>query len=309
MTTPTKEQIHKFLSKGLDLAIKTNQENTHIDLWFYQMVTEQLKIALASPDNIIYLQDKAELADVNVKDRDAALVVYDSGEAPSFMPDAPHICIYKRLICLALVECERHDFVGSAPFQLGIDVNRHTLETYKGRATHFILPFDVLLYVESEKLHYHGAPALDTNLFNQDGFLFSPHIIPSIVTGFLTKGDLSNLAAFVAQPKMLRKLCETEGITVNSKLDNADINDDVLLSLKVLEYRYFLPINRKNVSDIEEFDAALERADPQISVKIAGTNVHIVKPPPKADDEMDLHEKIDEYTEYTEVAQPNETKH
>ena len=279
MTTPTQSQIHVFLSKAIDLSIKINHLNPKLDMWFYQMVTEQFKIALAS-NNIIYLQDKNELSNIKLEAGETALVVYDSGEAPISMPGDPLVCIFRRMICLALVASnDESDFLASAPYQLGLDVNRHTLETYKGRSTHYIIPFDLLLYVETEKLQHYGAQALSTNLFNQDGHLFSPHLIPSIVTGFLTKNDLSNMAAFVAQPDMLRALCTEQGIVVEDQMDNASINGDVLLSLKVLQYRYYLPINPENIAEIERFEAALKRRDSSITVNIAGNNVELVTPP------------------------------
>ena len=281
MTKPSNEKIQTFLTKAMNLSIKTDEANTHLDLWFYQMMMSQLKQAISNPSNIIYIEDVNQLSDVDVSERDAAAIVYDSTDKPSFIADAPHICIFKRMTCMALIKCDVSDFIGSAPFQLGIDVNRHTLASFKGRATHFILPFDILLYVETSMLDKYGAEAMSTNLFNQNGHLFSPHLIPSVVTGFLTQGNLSDLTAFVAQPNALRSLCLEAGIDINSKITNAAINDDVLLSLKVFKYRYNLPINVESMRNIEEFEAALASESPSISVKIAGSNVHIIKPPPQ----------------------------
>lgn len=279
MSNVPQELIQKFLVKATENSISADQENTHLDLWFYQMMMSQLKISLSNSDNILYIEDKNLLSDVSLIGKEAAAIIYDSGDEPCLIPESPDICIFKRLSCLSLIECVSHDFVASAPFQLGIDVNRHTLASYKGRATHFILPFDLLLYVEKEKLDRYGADAMSTNLFNQNGFLFHPHIIPSVVTGFLTQNTLSDLAAFVAQPNAIRPLCADMGIDINSNIKNADINDDVLLALKVFKYRYNLPINPESMRQIEQFDEQLKSSSPQISVNIGNNEVHIVKPP------------------------------
>lgn len=279
MSNVPQELIQKFLVKATENSISADQEKTHLDLWFYQMMMSQLKISLSNSDNILYIEDKNLLSDVSLIGKEAAAIIYDSGDEPCLIPESPDICIFKRLSCLSLIECVSHDFVASAPFQLGIDVNRHTLASYKGRATHFILPFDLLLYVEKEKLDRYGADAMSTNLFNQNGFLFHPHIIPSVVTGFLTQNTLSDLAAFVAQPNTIRPLCADMGIDINSNIKNADINDDVLLALKVFKYRYNLPINPESMRKIEQFDEQLKSSSPQISVNIGNNEVHIVKPP------------------------------
>lgn len=279
MNQLSNEQIQVFLAKAIALSVKSDETKTHLDLWFYQMMMSQLKQAIANPSDIIYLKDMKQLSDIDVSGRSAAAIVYDSGDQHSFIPDAPDICVFKRLTCLALIKCDVDDFIGSAPFQLGIDINRHTLASFKGKATHFLLPFDILLYVEKSMLDKHGSDALSTNLFNQDGYLFSPHVMPSIITGFLTQGNLSDLTAFVAQPNMLRSLCLDAGIDVSEKLGNADLNEDVLLSLKVFKYRYHLPINPESMLNIEQFESALQSGSPEISVKIGGNEVHIIKPP------------------------------
>lgn len=279
MSNVPKELIQKFLVKATENSISVDEGKTHLDLWFYQMMMSQLKISLSNSDNILHIEDKALLSDVNVIKKETAAIVYDSGDEPCFIPESPNICVFKRMTCLSLIECNSYDFVASAPFQLGIDVNRHTLASYKGKATHFILPFDLLLYVEKEKLDHYGAEAMSTNLFNQNGFLFHPHIVPSVVTGFLTQNTLSDLTAFVAQPNAIRPLFSDMGIDINSNVKNEDINDDVLLGLKVFKYRYNLPINPESMREIERFDEQLKSSSPQISVKIGNNEVHIVKPP------------------------------
>lgn len=279
MTDLFNQKIQTFLTKAISVSIKADETKTDLDLWFYQMMMSQLKQAISDPSDIIFLEDLNLLSDIDISGRNAAAIIYDSTDEPSFIPNAPDICVFKRMTCLALIKCDVDDFVGSAPFQLGIDINRHTLASFKGKATHFLLPFDILLYVEKAMLDKHGAEALSTNLFNQDGHLFSPHVMPSIVTGFLTQGNLSDLTAFVAQPNMLRALCLDAGIDINNKIGNADINEDVLLSLKIFKYRYHLPINPESMRNIEQFESALQSNQPEIAVKIGGNEVHIIKPP------------------------------
>lgn len=279
MSNMSQELIQNFLIKATNNSINADEDKTHLDLWFYQMMMSQLKISLSNPDNILYIEDKSLLSDVILKERESAAIIYDSGDKPCFIPESPNICVFKRMSCLSLIKCNSYDFVASAPFQLGIDVNRHTLASYKGKATYFILPFDLLLYVEKEKLDRYGAEAMSTNLFNQNGFLFHPHIVPSVVTGFLTQNNLSDLTAFIAQPNAIRPLFTEAGIDVNSNIKNADINDDVLLGLKIFKYRYDLPINPESFREIERFDEQLRSSSPQISVKIGGNEVHIIKPP------------------------------
>lgn len=274
------EQLQVFLSKALELSYKTDVNNTHLNQWFYEMMISQLRHGLSDAANIVHITDLNRLADVDVTGKDAAVIIYDSGDLPSFVPDAPSVCIFKRLSCIALIKCDPDDFEGNAPYQLGIEINRHTIASFKKRATHFLLPFDVLLYVEKNMLDKHGADALSTNLFNQNGYLFSPHVVPSIVTGLLTQGDLSNVAAFVAQPDMLRTLCSETDIPLDSRLGNRDINEDVLLSLKVFKYRYHLPINPESIDNLEEFETALQSGSPEISVKIGSNEVLLTKPPP-----------------------------
>lgn len=272
---PNNSQIQNFLTKAYDLSYKLGVSNTHIDLWFYQQVMSQLKNVLTDITNITYMRNNNELADVDASKQDKMAIIYDSGDKPVFMPDNPNVCVFKRLCCIALIRCDVSDFEGNAPFQLGIEISRHTLATIKNRATHFMLPFDILLYVDSDMLHKHGADALSTNIFNQNGYLFSPHIIPSIVTGALMQNDLANLTAFVAQPKALRELCTQMKMDIDKGLDDRDINEDALLALKVFKYRYCLPINPESIANLEQLESALQRDFDEISVKIGTDEIKI----------------------------------
>ena len=79
--------------------------------------------------------------------------------------------------CLSLIQCNSYDFVASAPFQLGIDVNRHTLASYKGKATYFILPFDLLLYVEKDNVMVR-KPSVPICLIKMDSYFILISYLP-----------------------------------------------------------------------------------------------------------------------------------
>ena len=274
---PPNEKIKDFLTKAYKVSYNVGLNNSHLDLWFYQQVMSELKNAFSDDKNILYLDDKANLSDIKIPKDEKRVIIYDSGDDITYMPDNKDVCSFKRLCCIALIDCNAFNFDSNAPFQLGLEVSRHTIATIKNHATHFILPFDILLYLESYMIKKHGVEALSSNLFNQDGYLFSPHITPSIVTGALMRGDLKHLSAFIAQPKALRSLCSDMNLDIDDRLDNRDINEDALLALKVFKNRYFLPINMETIDELEKLEHALQQDFDEISVKIGSDEVKITK--------------------------------
>lgn len=273
------EEIQKFLIKGHDNSYLVDSKKNHLDLWFYQGVMSEFKSVISSVDNILHLNNIEELSSISIPSGESKAVIYDSGDKHSYMKDNPEVCLFKRMCCLIAVACDSDSFTANAPFQLGLEISRHTIATIKNHATHFLLPFDILLYNESHILDKHGADALATNLFNQNGYLFAPHVIPSIVTGVLMKRNLIDMGAFVAQPKALRSLCDSLNIAVDKKLDDRDINEDTLISLKILKHRYLLPINIEAISNLQKLEDQLQQDFDEISVKIGTEEVKITKTP------------------------------
>lgn len=279
MTHVLNNAIHKFLSKGLAISKRFDEDNTTLDPWYYLTAVSQLEGALQAVTDIDYIEDLSELSELTLKGKPQSIILYDSGDESMPMPNDPAVNIFKRFCCLLVVKARQAGFESACSLHLGVDVNRHTVETFRGRTSHFLLPFDVALYVEQSMLDQHGADALCTNLFNQDGHLFSPHITPSIVTGLVSSGSLTSVAAFLPQPKMIRQLCFEAKIEIDDAVSNEDLNADVLLALKVLLNRYKLPINPQIFKEVNDFDRQLASDNSEISVKIADTDVTLVKPP------------------------------